>query len=252
MTPKTFSGAVKRAVLASLLCGAVSLFAHYTWLSPAPPTAKAGDTVTVLLAGGHSFPEAEAPVQGVALTMTVFDPSGKPVALTPEDKGRGPEASFKAEAEGLYLVAGEFDRGVISRTPDGWKPGGKSEHPNAVSSMKSYSSFLCAVRTSGTAPTSAAPRGLAFEVTWKREGRRLTALVTAGNKPVEGAEISVIIGSGDSKPMGKSDAQGKAGIDIPEGFKGSILLIGSLSKPAPAGSDYDLERKSSSHFLTWE
>lgn len=252
MTLNTIPAAVKRAALASLLCGAVSLFAHYTWLSPAPATAKAGETVTVLLASGHSFPEAEAPVQGVALTMTLFGPSGKPAALTVADKGRGPEAAFKVEAEGVYLVAGELDRGIISRTPDGWKPGGKSEHPNAVSAMKSYSSFLCAVRTAGTPLTSAGPQGLAFEATWKREGRRLTVLMTAGAKPVEGAEVSVIIGSGDSKPMGKSDAQGKVGIDIPEGFKGSVLLIGSLSKPAPAGSDYDLERMSSSHYLTWE
>jgi uncharacterized GH25 family protein len=252
MTRRPVPAAVKRAALGFILCGAVSLFAHYTWLSPAPAEAGVGDTVTVLLASGHAFPVAEAPVQGVALTMTVFDPSGKPVALAPQDKGRGPEAAFKAEVAGLYVVAGELDRGVISRTPDGWKPGGKSEHPNAVSAMKSYNSFLCAVRTSGPAPTSAAPRGLAFEISWKREGRRLSALATAANTPVEGAEISVIIGSGDSKPTGKSDAQGKVGIDIPEGFKGPILVIASLSNPAPAGSDYDLERKSSSHFLTWE
>jgi uncharacterized GH25 family protein len=40
------------ALIGLCLLGAVSLFAHNTWLSPAPSTVKAGEPVTVLLASG--------------------------------------------------------------------------------------------------------------------------------------------------------------------------------------------------------
>lgn len=240
------------AVAGLCLLGAVSLFAHYTWLAPAPSTVKAGGTVTVLLANGHAFPAAEEPLKGVELKMKAVDPSGRPTVLTVADKGRGPEATFQTGHEGLYRVAGEYDRGVISRTPEGWKPGGRTAYPDASSILKSYNSFLCAVRTSGAALESSAPLGLAFEISWSRNGRKIAVLAAAGGKPVEGAEISVILGSGESKPMGKTDAAGRVEIEIPEAFRGPVLLSGSISKPAPAGSDYDAERLSSSYFLTWD
>jgi uncharacterized GH25 family protein len=252
MSPMPSSPSLKRIVLGLFLNGAVLLFAHYTWLSPVPSTAKVGETVTVLLANGHAFPTSEEPVKGVELKIAVFDPFGKSTALTAADKGRGPEAAFKVETEGVYRVASEYDRGVISRTPEGWKPGGKSKYPNATSVLKAYNSFLCTVGTVAASTGSSGPLGLIFEVSWTREGRKLIVLATARNKPVEGAEISAVIGSGEAKPMGATDVAGRIAFEIPEAFKGPILLIGSISKPMPAGSDYDAERTSSSCFLTWE
>jgi len=240
------------AVAGLCLLGAVSLFAHYTWLSPVPSTFKPGETVTVLLASGHAFPAAEQPLKGVDVKAKVADPAGRTTVLEVADKGRGPEATFKTGPEGLYRVAGEYDRGVISRTPEGWKPGGRASHPDASSVIKSYNSFLCAVRTPGTALDSAAPLGLAFEVSWSRTGRGIAVLVTAGGKPVEGADVSIILGSGEAKPAGKTGSAGRVDIEIAEPFKGPVLLTGSVSKPAPAGSDYDAERLSSSYFLTWD
>lgn len=247
---------VKRLVTPALaglcLLGAVSLFAHYTWLAPAPSAVKPGETVTVLLANGHAFPAAEEPLKGVEMKAKVADPAGRTTVLDVADKGRGPEAAFKTGPEGLYRVAGEYDRGVISRTPEGWKPGGRTSHPGASSAIKSYNSFLCAVRTHGTALDSAAPLGLAFEVSWSRTARGIAALATAGGKPVEGADVSIILGSGEAGPAGKTDAAGRVEIEVAETFKGPVLLSGSISKPAPAGSDYDAERWSSSYFLTWD
>lgn len=240
------------AVAGLCLLGAVSLFAHYTWLAPAPSAVKAGETVTVLLASGHAFPAAEQPLKGVDVKAKVADPAGRTMVLAVADKGRGPEATFKTGPEGLYRVAGEYDRGVISRTPEGWKPGGRAAHPDASSVIRSYSSFLCAVRTTGTAPGSAAPLGLAFEISWSRTAGGVTVLVTAGGKPVEGADVSIILGSGEAKPAGKTGSAGRVEIEIAKPFKGPVLLTGSISKPAPAGSDYDAERLSSSYFLTWD
>lgn len=244
--------AVIRAVLGLFLSAAVSLLAHDTWLSPTPSTAKLGETVTVQLASGHSFPAAGEPVKGVELKMTVFDPHGQSILLVPADKGRGPEAAFEVLAEGFYRVACEYDRGVISRTPAGWKPGGRSVHTNATSVLKAYNSFLCAIRTSGAPLDSPGPLGLLFEVSWMREGRRLIVLATSGGNPVGGAEISAVIGSGDARSAGKTDAAGRLAIEIPEAFKGPIFLAGSVSRPMPAGSEYDAERTSSSYYLTWE
>lgn len=252
MTWKPASRLVAPAAAGLLLSGAVSLFAHFAWLAPAPQTAKVGETVVVLLVSGHSFPASGEPVKGIDVKMIVVDPAGKSAVLIPADKGRGLEAAFKVESEGLYRVASEYDRGVISRTPEGWKPGGKSKHPNATSALKSYNSFLCAVKTPGAALTSSAPLGLGFEISWAREDGRLIALATAESRPVEGAEISAVIGSGDAKPLGKTDAAGRISIEIPEKFKGPVLLTGSISRPMPAGCDYDAERTSSTHFLTWE
>ncbi len=232
--------------------GAALLLAHSTWLSPAPSTVKAGETVTVVLLNGHAFPAAEEPLKGIELTAKVVDPSGRTTALEVADKGRGPEATFKTGSEGLYRVAGEYDRGVISRTPEGWKPGGRAAHPDASSVIKSYNSFLCAVRTAGTAPGSAAPLGLAFEVSWSRTAGGIAVLVTAAGKPVEGADVSIIIGSGEANPAGKADAAGRVEIEIAKSFKGALLLSASVSKPAPADAGYDAERLSSSYFLTWD
>jgi hypothetical protein len=252
MTWKPASRLVTSAAAGLLLSGAVSLFAHFAWLAPAPQTAKVGETVAVLLASGHAFPANSEPVKGIDVKMIVVDPAGKSAVLIPADKGRGLEAAFKVETEGLYRVVSEYDRGVISRTPEGWKPGGKSKHPNATSTLKSYNSFLCAVKTPGAALKSSAPLGLGFEISWTREDGKLIVLATAKSRPVEAAEISAVIGSGELKPMGKTDASGRLEFAIPGGFQGPILLMGSVSKAMPAGSDYDAERTSSTHFLTWE
>ncbi|HPW16813.1 MAG TPA: DUF4198 domain-containing protein [Candidatus Aminicenantes bacterium] len=252
MKIRTAAFIFRRLIPGVVLGGAVTLFAHYTWLSPAPSPARVGETVTVLLSSGHAFPESEEPVRGVELRMTLAGPSGASRALTPKDQGRGPEAAFKVEAEGVYRVAGEYDRGVISRTPEGWKPGGRAEHPGAASVIKAYNSFLCAVRTPAAALGSPEPLGLLFEVSWKVEGRKLVALATAQGKPAEGVEISAILGSGEAKPAGRTGRTGRAEIEVPESFKGSILLTGSLSKPMPAGSAYDEERLSSSCLLAWD
>ena len=241
-----------RMLMVTCSWGAALLFAHYTWLSPVPSTVKAGEPVTVLLANGHAFPAAEEPLKGVEMKAKVADPAGRTTALEVADKGRGPEATFKTGPEGLYRVAGEYDRGVISRTPEGWKPGGRAAHPDAASVIKSYNSFLCAVRTAGTALGSAAPLGLAFEVSWSRTAGGVAVLVTAGGKPVEGAEVSIILGSGEAKPAGKTGAAGRVEIEIAESFKGPVLLTGSISKPAPADAGYDVERLSSSYFLAWD
>lgn len=252
MIPTNASRLLRSAVPVLALCAAVALQAHDTWLSPAPSTARVGGTVTVLLASGHAFPEAEEPVRNVTLKVIVVDPSGKSTVLATSDQGRGPEASFQVDAQGVYRVAGEYDRGLISRTPAGWKPGGKSEHPNATGSIKSYNSFLCAVRTSGTALASSAPLGLAFEVSWERRGDRLIARATAKNRPVQDAEISLILGAGEAKPWGKTGADGRLEVAVPGAFKGLLLLKASSSKPMPPGSEWDEERASSSHYLTWE
>ncbi len=241
-----------RAFLTLCSWGVASLFAHYTWLSPAPPTVGAGEPVTVLLANGHAFPAAEQPLKGVEIKAKVADPAGRMTALEVTDKGRGPEAAFRTGPEGLYRVAGEYDRGVISRTPEGWKPGGRAAHPDAASVIKSYNSFLCAVRTSGAVLGPAAPLGLAFELSWSRTAGGVAVLVTAGGKPVEGADVSIVLGAGEAKPAGKTAASGRVEIEIAGPFKGPVLLTGSISKPAPADAGYDAERMSSSYFLTWD
>lgn len=243
---------IKRAAVGALLCGAASLFAHFAWLSPAPAKARIGDLVTVRLLSGHAFPDSGEPVKDVELKTIVIAPSGKPVILVPADRGRGPEGTFKAEAEGIYRVVSEYDRGIISRTPDGWKPGGRSKNPNATSVIKSYNAFICAVRTSDRAPISVAPLGLRFEVSWTRDGRNLSVLATGGGEPIKAAEISAVIGSGDARSIGSTDAAGRIVLEIPQGFRGPILLIGSVSKPMPPGSDYETERLGATHFLTWE
>jgi uncharacterized GH25 family protein len=252
MNSKSFFPRIERIVLGVVVFGAVSLFAHYTWLLPTSSIAKIGGIATVRIANGHSFPSEGEPVKDIDLKMIILDPAGKSVALKMVDKGKGLEASFKTEIEGVYRVASEYDRGIISRTPEGWKPGGKSKNPNATSVLKSYNSFISAVRTSSAPFFSASPMGLAFEISWARNGHKLVALVTTKGTAVENAELSVIIGSGDAKSMGKTDSAGRIAFEIPNTFKGPILLMGSISKPMPANADYDAERMSSSYYLNWE
>lgn len=242
--------AVRFAAGLGLLGGAALLSAHTAWLAPAPAKVKAGGPVTIIVSSGHSFPVPEEPVKGLDLKMTVIGPDGRTSIVIPADKGRGLEASFPTSAEGLYRATVEYDRGVISRTPDGWKPGGRSKYPAAKTVVKSYNSFICAVRTEKAGPAAPAPVGLAFELSWKTEGGRLVVLATAHGKPVAAAEISAVFGSGDIKPAGKTDTSGRLVVGIPAGFHGPVLLAGSVSKDMPAGSDYDAERSASSYYFS--
>ncbi len=244
--------AVRAGVLGLVLGGAAAALAHYTWLSPLPSAPKVGETVTVRLASGHAFPAGEGPVSGLDLKMTVFDPSGRAVVVPLADGGRGLEAAFEPGIEGVYRAACEYDRGLISRTPEGWKPGGRTRYPEATGILKSYSSFLFAIGTSGASLRSSAPLGLAFELSWTREEHGFLVRATTKGRPVEGAEIAVIIGSGEARPAGKTDASGGIAIEIPEAFRGELLLTGSISRPAPTGSDYDEERMSASFYLPWK
>jgi uncharacterized GH25 family protein len=243
---------VRIGVAAVFLGGAVLAFAHSAWLAPAPGKVRAGSPVAVVLASGHSFPRSEEPVKGLDLKMKVIAPDGKTEVVGTADKGRGLEASFPTSSEGLYRAVIEYDRGIISQTSEGWKPGGRSNYPSARSVIKSYNSFICAVRTLKAGPAAPAPLGLAFELSWKAEGGRLAVMATDRGRPVASAEISAVFGSGDIKPIGKTDASGRLTIEVPVDFHGPVLLTGAISKEMPAGSDYDAERSSSTYYFTWD
>jgi len=240
-------------LLIFMLSLTVSLFAHYTWITPAPAIVEVGKSVKIRFMEGHAFPDGGGPVRDMKAKLTLLQPSGKSVKLTPADQGNGLEASFQATSRGVYRLAGELDYGVSSRTPSGLKMGGRSKNPKAISATKYYGSFLCAVRTSPSPLSSSGPlMGLPFEISWTRQGNRLIIRAAADNKPAPGVEISAAFGTGEPQTKGNTDTAGNLTLDVPGNFQGLILLNGLWVKSMPPGADYDTERSNSSYYLNWE
>lgn len=237
--------------LASMTGAATIAFAHFVWIGPVSPVLEKGKTARVQIGNGHEFPKSEAALSLENLKIFVEMPSGKRMDLQAAKEGTFLTAGFPVDETGTYRIAFIQDRGILSRTPAGMKPGGRDRNPTATQTMKLYRSAVAYAAAGGAVKPPAKPLGLTFEMTGQRSGNQMMLTVLQEGRPVANADIKVVWMGEHEKPAGKTGADGKFTYNAPAGAKGPMLLLASLQRKAGESLGYDTETFSTALHVSW-
>ncbi|MGL6210430.1 MAG: DUF4198 domain-containing protein [Paracoccaceae bacterium] len=141
---------------AGALLMAQASFAHEILLNPS----VSGDTLTMAIESTHTFVKAEELEEAANLAAMLVTPAGtEALAIT-----QGGALSLQAVTpmKAGYFVAHRLPL-VYSSTPDGFKPGGKVENPDAAFTNR-YEKYSKALLPGADAAFAMAPLGHALEL----------------------------------------------------------------------------------------
>jgi uncharacterized GH25 family protein len=231
---------------------AIAALGHYTWISASPDLFEAGKKVAVQIAHGHLFPESEGAINASQVRVFVVAPSGAKTELKAVAAEKMVTAEFSVKESGFHRVVMVQDRGVNSRTPDGVKPGGRDQNPNATQAFRTFRTAVAYTRGAKPAAIAGKPLGLEFELTASLANGVWTVQVLKQGKPVADSAIELLL-AGAEKPaeLGKTGAGGKVTYRVPAGAKGAGLFLARLREPAPSGAAYDTVNYETSLHVTW-
>jgi uncharacterized GH25 family protein len=235
------AGGIVAGRLGSVLLAATAVaWAHFTWIAPAVSPLVAGQTTRVQIGSGHHFPKSETALSLAGVEVYAIAPSGKKTVLQSEVAGTSLAADYKVEEAGMHRFVLLQDRGVLSWTTNGVRPGGKAEHPGAIRSARVFRSAVSYGLTPGSHLAKAKPLGIAFEMTAEVSGGEVILTVLKDSKPCAGAEIRLATGDHGDKALGRTAADGRLVHALGSGAKGAMLFaVEQYIEPAPASANYD-------------
>lgn len=228
-------GCLAGAVVTASLC-----LAHFTWVAPVSGPLQVGKPATIGILHGHRFPSGEEKIDIAGATVQAIPPSGKPLPLTLAAAADQVTAVYTPKEAGLHRIVYSQDRGVISRTPQGVKPGGRDKNPDAAQAFRSYRSSIAYLWAGNSRALAPKPVGVEFEITAARQADAWLLTVHASGKPVAGAEVTAFhAGARDEVAVGKSDSQGTIRYKPAGGEAGPVLFSAGWKAQPPAGAAYD-------------
>ncbi|BDC48439.1 hypothetical protein F183_A07550 [Bryobacterales bacterium F-183] len=219
---------------------AAAALAHYTWIAPQTPTIVAGKPVKLTIAHGHKFPVSEEAVNATQVKTWVIAPSGAKTAVTAIAQPGMLIADLQPKESGAHRLVFTQDRGWMSRTPRGVKPGGKDKNPDATQSFRLF--------RSGVAYTgliaNPAPVGLETELTASLAQGKWTLKLYKDGKPLAGQTVQVLqSGQKDGTDIGKTSADGTVTFTQPAGVKSPMLFLAEFEQGE--------QRYSTSLYVSW-
>jgi uncharacterized GH25 family protein len=231
------------------LAAAASL-AHYAWLET-DGVLTVGKKTMVKIGFGHEVTKSESAVPTEGLELWAIDPAGTKTSLTPAASGNWVTAEFTPKGAGTYRFVMAQDRGVLSQTTKGFKPGGRDVHPDAKKSMKLWRSAAVYASAGGAPVSAGAPLGLPLEVLMDRKPGEIHLTVFRAGQPAPGVEVALnVVGSEEAVPVGKTSTGGR--LVVKQGqLKGPALYVVSLAEPAAKGANYDTNNFTSVLEVTW-
>jgi uncharacterized GH25 family protein len=234
------------------VCAAgAALFAHATWIAPVASPLEVGKSVELQIGNGHAFPRSESALSPQNVQVFAVAPSGAKADLKPVKSGSFLTANYAVRETGMHRFVFVQDRGVMSRTPQGLKSGGRDQNPSATQSMKMYRAAVAYAGTPGADLAVRAPLGLTFEVTPQRTRDSVTLSVVLNSKPVQGAKIRAVLPGQKEQELGTTGSDGKFTYRVPSGLDGPFLLVAAHSEKAVTGATYDNADYSMALHLTW-
>lgn len=224
--------------------------AHYTWIAP-PARLTQGKESRILIGHGHQFLVSEEAIAVAQVKAFGVAPGGRRSELKAVRVGKALEVVYTPLEPGTHLLGFVQERGVMSRTPAGVKPGGRDANPNASQALRLVRTATAYASTSTTAPEGKA-LGLEIEIVPRFSTSSIVLQVLRSGKPLAGVAVQILVGGQEQpKELGKTDAGGKLSYSIASGSKPPALFLASVAEPAAKGANYDTADLSTSLLLNW-
>ena len=240
MQKQTMATACCALLLSLLLATAAS--AHVQWVQVMDEYSELGDTLEIRLGSGHAFPQSEMAEDPAETNAFVITSEGERVALPMMEAEEYLTADYAPAGRGYHVAGFEVDRGVISRTGDGWEEGGKSVWPDAEQSLNYYVSALAGFSVDGIHPTPELPLGLKFELHVRRTGGNVELTVYREGAPAAGVGLRVLGAQEEGwLDLGESDEQGRLTWTLPEDLAQPLLFSATWRNDEPESDDYDAD-----------
>jgi len=200
------------AVLAALpisLLGAGSAAAHAQWLLAHASVCAPGDSVRVELGSGHAFPQSDTAEDPEEAAVWSVAPDGTRRRLTMRVQGSRLESVFVPDSYGCHRLFFEVDRGLISRTAEGWSDGGRDRWPDAEQCLHYFiGSSTCVSCGSGVWESAALGLPLEVQVEAIEAGSVVVRAYLAG-APAPDLEIRLWDAATGFALLGRTDADGR-------------------------------------------
>ena len=214
------------ATIAVALLLPSSAMAHAQWLLVREPFCTVGDTVVVELGSGHEFPWSEMAEDPEDAAVWAVAPDGTRERLTMTPCQTHLSARHVPGQEGVYRVFFEVNRGVISRTREGWQDGGRDVWPETELCLNYFIGAMT-YATVADLVWDGSPLGLPFEVQIERvESGAVVLRAYRDGSPAEDQEIRLWETGSGFHPVGRTDAEGRFQLDT-HLIKDDFLLIGA-------------------------
>lgn len=231
---------------------ALSLSAHVVWIEGANPRLEVGKKTLIRIGNGHNIAGSDSAIPADNVKMWAVTPANTKLELKPATSGPWLASEYLVPASGAYRFVMTQDRGVVSATPAGYKPGGRDVNRNAVRSMKIWRSASSVGLTPGAQMGRLKPLGLVFELVGERRGDTMDLVVMRQGKPHPGADLAIgFPGKTEQDKIGTTDATGRFTYKVPASSKGPLVFVASISEPAGKTATFDTYNYSSSLYLVW-
>jgi uncharacterized GH25 family protein len=225
-------------------------YGHMSWIR-IEKTGDAGESFKITVAHGHKFPQGEERLSAEFLKIYYVSESGVKSPFNFEKPAAGLSGLFKVVEPGIQRFSFIYDRGVMSKTTQGWKTGGKDKYPKAIGRIRTVQTGTSLLKTGSTAWNEIAPVGLPVELLPVKFGKEITVSLLKDGKAYAGADIIIQLPGKDEKAVGKTDSKGEIKIVFPV-EKGEILIGAEFRIDNPAGSEVNRENYAASLYLNLE
>jgi len=225
-------------------------YGHLSWIR-IEKTGDAGQSVRITVAHGHKFPAGGHQLASEFVKAFYISEAGEKSPFKFEKSAKGLSGSFKIIKPGVHRFCFVYDRGVMSKTTQGWKAGSKDMYPKAIERMKTVQTGTSLIKSGGGAWGEIAPAGLPVELLPVKFGKEMTLRLLKDSKPYPGADIILQLPGKDEKLIGKTDAKGEIEIVLPT-EKGEILIGAEFRIDHPAGSEVNRENYAAALYLNLE
>jgi uncharacterized GH25 family protein len=213
--------------------------AHLSWIRLPEPPLAVGVPTELSLDHGDVFPVSEDSLPIDHVTARVIGPDGFEASLALTEEESRLTCRCVPPAEGMYVFSYIYDPGVMSKTLEGWRIGGKDEYPKAFDRLRGIQTAVAYIRTAAGAWGEIRPLGLPLELVPTAIDEHLTLTLLKDSAPFAGAEILFLPAQEEARVVGRTDEAGRVETTLPDGFAGEALFGVKIKLPMPADFEFD-------------
>jgi uncharacterized GH25 family protein len=212
--------------------------AHLSWIRLREGSLTTGVTAHVSLDHGDVFPISEGSLPIDYVSAYVIAPDGHRETLALEEEETFLTAPYVPREPGMHIFYYVYDPGIMSKTTEGWKIGGKDQFPSAFDRLRGIQTAVAYVFAENGPSSSMHPLGLPIELVPSVVGEDLVLTLLKDSRPFAGATILFLPPGEEARSVGTTDEAGVITYTSANGLEEEVVFGVKVKLPMPAGSGF--------------